>query len=121
MKRTARRVFAYYECVKEHNAKVAREDRLPEYPPRHAGLNPPMTYGGNVSRPPRVNRNSAISWLDALLYSDDESPISWDLRRELCEDLLDSLNLLDDGLCLSVEEMIEEAASVARPSYNGGF
>jgi len=119
VKRTARRVFAYYECVKEHNAKVAREDRLPEYPPRHAGLNPPMTYGGNVSRPPRVNRNSAIAWLDALLYSDDESPISWDLRRELCEDLLDGLNLLDDGLCLSVEEMIEEAASVARPSYNG--
>ena len=119
VKRTARRVFAYYECVKEHNAKVAREDRLPEYPPRHAGLNPPMTYGGNVSRPPRVNRNSAIGWLDALLYSDDESPISWDLRRELCEDLLDGLNLLDDGLCLSVEEMIEEAAGVARPSYNG--
>ena len=118
VKRSARRVYAYYECVKEYNAGVAREDRLPEYPPRHAGLNPPMSYGGTVSRSPfRVNRNSAIGWLDALLYSDDEVP--WDLRRELCEDLLDDLDLLDDGVCLSVEEMIEEAAGVARPSYNG--
>ena len=72
---------------------------------------------GYVSVAP-VNRNSAIGWRCSL-YSDDESPISWDLRRELCGDLLDGLDLLDDGVCLSVEEMIEEAAGVARPSYNG--